>query len=111
MTQQPSPARPPRLAAWLVDLLASREQAECILGDLREEFSYLASSRGIANARRWYRLQSAKTIAHLAAAALLVRPLWLAGQSRRRDRLPPLTVRTGKKLTLFIARNLGITRE
>ncbi|HXC87437.1 MAG TPA: hypothetical protein VNU23_06595 [Candidatus Cybelea sp.] len=78
MTQQPSPARPPRLAAWLVDLLASREQAECILGDLREEFSYLASSRGIANARRWYRLQSAKTIAHLAAAALLVRPLWLA---------------------------------
>jgi hypothetical protein len=79
MTQQPSPARPPRLAAWLVDLFASGEQAECILGDLSEEFSDLASQRGVANARRWYRQQSAKTIAHLAGAALVVRPLWLTG--------------------------------
>jgi hypothetical protein len=78
MTQPPSPARPPRLAAWLVDLFASREQAESILGDLSEEFSDLASGSGIANARRWYRLQSAKTVAHLAGAALLVRPLWPA---------------------------------
>jgi hypothetical protein len=29
----------PRLAAWLVDLLASAEQAGSILGDLHEEFS------------------------------------------------------------------------
>ena len=70
MMQQPSPARPSRLAAWLVDLFASGEQAECILGDLSEEFSDLASRSGIANARRWYWLQSAKTIAHLAGAAL-----------------------------------------
>jgi hypothetical protein len=78
MTQQPSPARPPRLAAWLVDLFASREQAESILGDLSEEFSDLASRSGIANARRWYRLQSAKTIAHLAGAASRATPPWLA---------------------------------
>ena len=30
---------PPRLDALLVDLLASAEQAESILGDLHEEFS------------------------------------------------------------------------
>jgi hypothetical protein len=78
MTPQPSPARPPRLAAWLVDLFASREQAESILGDLSEEFSDLASRSGIANARRWYRLQSAKTIAHLAGAAFHATPPWLA---------------------------------
>jgi hypothetical protein len=78
MTQQPSPARPPRLAAWLVDLFASREQAESILGDLSEEFSDLASRSGVANARRWYRLQSAKTIAHLAGAAFHATPPCLA---------------------------------
>jgi hypothetical protein len=79
MTQPLSPPRPPRLAAWLVDLFATREQAECILGDLREEFSDLASRSGIANARRWYRLQSAKTIAHLAGAALYDASPWPAG--------------------------------
>ena len=78
MTQQPSPARPPRLAAWLVDLFASREQTESILGDLSEEFSDLASRSGIANARSWYRLQSAKTIAHQAGAAFHVAPPWTA---------------------------------
>jgi hypothetical protein len=76
MTPQPSPARPPRLAAWLVDLFASREQAESILGDLSEEFSDLATRSGIANARRWYRLQSAKTIAHLAGAAFHTATPW-----------------------------------
>jgi hypothetical protein len=78
MTQQPSRPRPPRLAAWLVDLFASREQAEAILGDLSEEFSDLASRRGIAHARRWYRRQSAKTIVHLAGAALHGVPPWPA---------------------------------
>jgi hypothetical protein len=76
MTQQPTPARPPRLAAWLVDLFASREQAESILGDLSAEFSDLASRSGLTNARRWYRLQRAKTIAHLAGAAFRVTTPW-----------------------------------
>jgi hypothetical protein len=78
MTQQPSRPRPPRLAAWLVDLFASAEQAEPILGDLSEEFSDLALCSGTAHARRWYRRQSAKTIAHLAGATLHVAPLWPA---------------------------------
>ena len=78
MTQQPSRPRPPRLAAWLVDLFASPELAESILGDLTEEFSDLASRSGIAHARRWYRRQSAKTIAHIAGTALRRAPAWLA---------------------------------
>jgi hypothetical protein len=78
MTQQPCPARPPRIASWLVELFASAEQAESILGDLSEEFSQLASRSGIDHARRWYWRQTAKSIAHLAGAAFRVAPLWLA---------------------------------
>ena len=71
-------AHPPRIASWLVELFASAEQAESILGDLSEEFSDLASRSGIDHACRWYWRQSAKTIAHLAGAAFRVAPLWLA---------------------------------
>ena len=39
MTRAAQRTHPSRLAAWLVDLLASAEQAESILGDLHEEFS------------------------------------------------------------------------
>jgi hypothetical protein len=78
MTQQSSPARPPRHASWLVELFASAEQAESIRGDLSEEFSHLASRSGIDHARRWYWRQTAKSIAHLAGAAFRVAPLWLA---------------------------------
>jgi hypothetical protein len=71
--------RPPRLAAWLVELFTSADQAECILGDLAEEFSDLASRSGVVSARRWYWRQSAKTIAHLAGAGFRVAPWSLAG--------------------------------
>jgi hypothetical protein len=62
--------RPPRLAAWLVELFTSVEQAECILGDLAEEFSDLASRSGAVHARRWYWRQSLKTITPIAAVQL-----------------------------------------
>ncbi len=45
-------AHPPRIASWLVELFASAEQAESILGDLSEEFSDLASRSGIDHACR-----------------------------------------------------------
>jgi hypothetical protein len=35
------------------------------LGDLLEEYSYLAPKSGVTFARRWYRRQTVKTIAHL----------------------------------------------
>ncbi|MFI5072275.1 MAG: permease prefix domain 2-containing transporter [Terriglobales bacterium] len=78
MMSQSTLAHPPRIASWLVELFASAEQAESILGDLSEEFSDLASRSGIDHARRWYWRQSAKTIAHLANAALHVARPWLA---------------------------------
>jgi hypothetical protein len=68
--------RPPRIAAWLVELVAPRRDAESILGDLFEEFSDLASKSGLASARRWYWRQSLKTIAHLVGAGFRVAP-WI----------------------------------
>lgn len=56
--------RPPRIAAWLVELFVSVEQAESILGDLHEEFSDVASKSGVVAARRWYWRQSINTLAH-----------------------------------------------
>jgi hypothetical protein len=59
---------PPRIAVWLLDLFVPGDQAPPILGDLLEEFSTVASRRGIGPARRWYWLQSAKTVPHLLTA-------------------------------------------
>ncbi|HKW64115.1 MAG TPA: permease prefix domain 2-containing transporter [Candidatus Acidoferrum sp.] len=61
--------RPPRLAAWFVDLFAPVERAESILGDLHEEFSDLAGKSGVVPARRWYWGQSVRTIVHLFGGA------------------------------------------
>lgn len=77
MSQAPF-VRPPRIAAWLVDLFASSEQAESIAGDLLEEFSQLASQSGAASARRWYWRQGVKTIAHLIATGFRVAPWSIA---------------------------------
>lgn len=70
--------RPPRLAAYFVDLFSPANHAESILGDLSEEFSDLTASSSVAHARQWYWHQSAKTLAHLAGAAFRVTPWWFA---------------------------------
>lgn len=67
--------RPPRIAAWLVNLFTPSEEAESIPGDLLEEFSQLASKSGASVARSWYWRQTARTIAHLAAAGFRVAPV------------------------------------
>lgn len=79
MTQAGPLPRPPWLAAWLVDLFASAEQAESILGDLQEEFSDVASKSGVVAALRWYWRQSLKTILHLFAAVFRNAPWSIAG--------------------------------
>src|SRR6266852_3876745 len=66
--------QPPRIAAWLVNLFTSAEEAESILGDLLEEFSQLKSKSGVVFARRWYWRQTVKTIAHLAGTGFRVAP-------------------------------------
>lgn len=68
--------RPPLIASWLIDLFATPEQAESVLGDLLEEFSDLASKSGVAFARRWYWWQSVRTIAHLFGAEFRGGPQW-----------------------------------
>ena len=82
MTQE-SRVRPPRIAAWLVDLFAP-DETETIAGDLLEEFSELASKLGVTSARRWYWRQSVKAIAHLVATAFRDAP-WLIACTRLRD--------------------------
>ena len=79
MTQAALGPHPPGLAAGLVDLFASAEQAESILGDLHEEFSNIVSESGVVAARRWYRRQCVKTIFHLAGSAFWSAPWSLAG--------------------------------
>ena len=79
MIQMAPHRRPPRLAAWLVELFASGEQAESILGDLHEEFSDVAMKSGVGAARRWYWRQSVKTIFHLFGAAFRNAPWSIPG--------------------------------
>lgn len=79
MMQADKRPRPRRIAAWLVELFASAEQAESILGDLLEEFSDVASKSGVAAARRWYWRQSVRTIFHLFGAAFRDDPWSIAG--------------------------------
>jgi hypothetical protein len=76
MISKDSLASPPRLAAWLVGLFTSAQEAESIPADLQEEFSHLALKSGIAVARRWYWRQALRTIAHLSGSAFLGAP-WL----------------------------------
>lgn len=78
MTRRGPRPRPPWLAAWLVELFASADQAESILGDLHEEFCDIVSKSGVVPAHRWYWRQSAKTIFHLAGAAFRLAPWSLA---------------------------------
>ena len=70
--------QPPRTAAWLVNLFATGEDAESILGDLLEEYSQLASQLGAPVARRWFWRQTVKTIAHLSGTTFRVAPWSLA---------------------------------
>jgi len=74
MTSQAYFIQPPRMATWLVNLFTPAEEGESILGDLLEEFSYLASKSGVAFARRWYWRQAVKTIAYLAGTGFRVAP-------------------------------------
>jgi hypothetical protein len=69
MRQTDPRSRPPHLVAWLVELFASTNQSESILGDVHEEFLDIYSESGVVAARRWYRRQGVKSIAHLAGAA------------------------------------------
>jgi hypothetical protein len=69
----------PRLAQWMINLFALRDEAESILGDLQEEFLQVRSSAGLKAARHWYRRQMRKTIAHLFLSGLRTSPLtWAA---------------------------------
>ncbi len=66
--------RPPHLAEMAVNLFAPAEQAESILGDLREEFSQVGSKSGREIARRWYWRQSLLTIVQLAGSGFRSEP-------------------------------------
>lgn len=68
--------QPPLIASWLIDLFATPEQAESILGDLLEESSDIASNSGVTSARRWYWRQTVSTVAHLFAAGFRSERSW-----------------------------------
>jgi hypothetical protein len=74
MSSQTDSVQPPRIAVWLVSLFAPVGDVESIQGDLLEEFSQLASEKGIASARRWYWRQTIRTTAHLLGAGFRTAP-------------------------------------
>ena len=45
---------PPRIAEWLVRVSAGDEEADHVLGDLREEYALRADTLGAPRARAWY---------------------------------------------------------
>jgi hypothetical protein len=73
---EPRIFRPPILAVWLVGFFVPEKRGEAIHGDLVEEFSKLASTSGLAAARRWYWRQSVGTVAHLMGSGFCAVP-WL----------------------------------
>lgn len=74
MSSQSDFVQPPHFAVWLIALFTPTGEAEFILGDLLEEFSYVASKSGIAFARLWYWRQTVKTIAYLAGTGFRSAP-------------------------------------
>jgi hypothetical protein len=69
---------PPTVAVWLINLFASTEEAESILGDLLEEFSVLAFESGLPLARNWFWRQTIKTVPRLAGFSFRTAP-WITG--------------------------------
>jgi hypothetical protein len=76
---QASSVQPPCVAVWLLDLFTPYEQKESIPGDLLEEFVDVASKSGVAEARRWYWRQSARTVFHLIRSGFRVAPWSFTG--------------------------------
>jgi hypothetical protein len=70
MTSNGLPVRPPRAAAWLVELFASTQEADGVLGDLAEEFKASVERDGVKEARRHYQRQAWRTIRDLAVSPL-----------------------------------------
>jgi hypothetical protein len=66
--------KPPRPAAWLVDLFAPGESAEGVLGDLQEEFTGRLTRSGHRAARHWYWRQAVRTTVHLLWGSVRTRP-------------------------------------
>src|SRR2546429_5624194 len=101
--RRPAPhTRPPSIAARLVSLFGSADQAESILGDLEEEFSDIASKSAAASARRWHWRQSLKTIAQLAGAAVRNAP-WF---SRSEEHTSELQSRLHPVCRLLLSTNI-----
>jgi hypothetical protein len=65
--------KPPRTAAWLIELFVPPAAAEPAVGDLAEEFAARAG-RSEPQARRWYWRQAMLTIPHLMWASVRLAP-------------------------------------
>lgn len=54
--------RPPAWAAWLLARTRLRGDADILLGDMEEEFHFIAEQEGPDAARRWYVLQTGRSL-------------------------------------------------
>jgi hypothetical protein len=72
-----SVSQPPVIAASLLQLFVSAEQAESLPADLLEEFTSRTAIEGLPAARGWYRRQAVRTAGHLLAEQFRSAPLLL----------------------------------
>jgi predicted permease len=62
MTGDPAPPRPPRFARLLLNVVLHREDRECALSDVGEEFERRYAEHGRRAARHWYRRQALTSV-------------------------------------------------
>lgn len=74
-------SKPPRAAAWLVELFAPIESADGVLGDLEEEFAGRLTRSGQRAARSWYWRHSLRTTGHLLWGSFRAAPWSTAAQA------------------------------
>jgi hypothetical protein len=79
MSPRGSAERPPRLAAWLIDLFIDPRHVEPMVGDLVEEFSTVLHASGRWAARWWCWRQTLRTIPHLLWSSARLAPWSTAG--------------------------------
>jgi hypothetical protein len=70
--------KPPRAAAWLIELFAPIESADSVLGDLEEEFAGRFEQSGRGGSYRWYWRQAVLTSIHLSWGSFRSAP-WSTG--------------------------------
>jgi len=65
--------KPPRIAAWILGLIARRDDEFPLFGDFNEEFNEIVRERGVRYARFWYRRHLMRSLPSIIRGAVVWR--------------------------------------